>query len=299
MRILVTGSAGLIGSAVRVALERRGDDVVPFDPREPSGGDTRDREALGAAMAGCDGVLHLGAVSRVVWGERDPVTTRAVNEGGTHNVLQAAAETGTFVLFASSREVYGDRTASPTPESAPLAPLNVYAQTKLAGEQMVDEARRDGRIAGVVRYSSVYGAVDDHLDRVVPAFARRALAGEALRVDGRGHTFDFVWIDDAVRATLTMLDRLADGQLDPPIHLVSGEGTSLQQLAELACRAAGTHATWREAPARSYDVSCFVGDPTRARSRLGWRATVPIEEGMARFVAALRSEKRVSGRVSG
>jgi nucleoside-diphosphate-sugar epimerase len=287
LRLLVTGSEGLIGSAVCGALEKRGDAVVRFDPRGASGGDTRDAEAVAEAIDGCDGVLHLGAVSRVVWGEDDPETTRAVNVGGTQNVLEAATHAGAFVLFASSREVYGHRDATPTGEGAPLAPLNVYAHTKVDGEAMVERARQSGANASVVRYSGVYGGLDDHADRVVPAFARRALAGDVLRVDGRGHTFDFVWLDDAVRGTLAMLDRLADGAPFAPIQLVSGHGTSLQALAELACRAAATDASWREAPPRSYDVSCFVGDPQRAAAELDWRATVSIEEGMARYVRAL------------
>jgi nucleoside-diphosphate-sugar epimerase len=69
-------------------------------------------------------------------------------------------------------------------EDAPLSPRNVYARSKVAVEQLTEEARERGMIAAVVRFSNVFGDTEDHADRVVPAFARAAAAGGTVRVDG-------------------------------------------------------------------------------------------------------------------
>ncbi len=280
MRVGVTGSAGLIGSALVRALEADGHAVVGLDLR--TGGDVRDDVT---ALADCDGIVHLAAVSRVVWAERDPESAWATNVGGTANVCELAADRGMWVLFASSREVYGQPASLPVREDAPLAPLNVYARTKVEGERLVRDLPR----GAVVRFSNVYGATDDHADRVIPAFVRAALAGGTLVVEGRAHTFDFVWIDDAVRGILALVRRMSDGEVPAPVHLVTGVGTTLLDLAErvVAITDAGRIA---DGPPRTFDVSRFQGDPSRAASLLGWRAEVGLEEGLRRLIRAHRDQ---------
>ena len=78
-RILITGSEGLVGSALRVALEARGAHVTGLDLRGSDGeeGDVRNAGRVRDAAAGCHGIVHLAAVSRVVWGEREPETCSA------------------------------------------------------------------------------------------------------------------------------------------------------------------------------------------------------------------------------
>lgn len=286
-RLLITGSSGLVGRALTRALTARGHTPVGFDRVE--GPDVRDLAAVRAAVRPVDGVVHLAAVSRVLWGEQDPEACLATNVGGTRHVLQAAAEAPArpFVLLASSREVYGHPEALPVAEDAPLRPVNVYGRSKVEGERLVQAARDAGHPAAVVRLSNVYGDPVDHLDRVVPAFVRGALAGETLRVDGSGHTFDFTWLPDVVDGLCRLVERLLDRERPEPVHLVSGEATTLGALAALAIAAAGRGAV-REAPPRDFDVARFVGDPRRAARLLGWRATVGIGEGVSRLSAALR-----------
>jgi nucleoside-diphosphate-sugar epimerase len=253
------------------------------------GQDVRDPELVAAAVRECAGVVHLAAVSRVVWGQLDPQRCESTNIEGTDNVVSAAEARGAWVLFASSREVYGEPRVRPVPEVVPLRPLNVYARSKVAGEQRVAAARAAGLPAAVVRLSNVYGDPRDHVDRVIPAFCRAALADDELRVDGSGHTFDFVHLDDAVAGLLSVIERLESGvALPPAVHLVTGVGTTLGELADRAMALAGGGCR-REAPPRDYDVTGFVGDPTLAAEQLGWRAQVPLDEGLHRLLRALRA----------
>ena len=301
-RILITGSAGLIGRAVGAALREAGGDVVGLDirPEQPADrGDLRSADALAARMRDVGGVLHLGAVSRVVAGERDPDLCRRVNVEGTRGLLDLALKNRArpWVIYASSREVYGQQDELPVREDAPLRPMNVYARSKTDAESLVDEARAAGLRTAILRFSNVYGDTQDHADRVVPAFARAAAlarhSAQNIRVDGADCTFDFTHITDTVDGILRVVRQLESGEAKlPPIHFLTGQSTSLGELAALAARIGGANVHVTETAPRSFDVYRFAGDPTRAAQLLGWRATTFIEQGFAALTNAFRGAPR-------
>ncbi len=293
--ILVTGSAGLVGSATIIALKRRGFAVVPYDLRESDGAvpmDVCDPDTLARAMAGCSGVIHLAAVSRVVWGEQDPVGCMKTNGQGTSNVVSmaCACPSRPWVVLASSREVYGQADALPATEDAPLRPMNVYARSKVMAERHLRDARARGLRTAVLRLSNVYGSISDHADRVIPAFVSAALRGGRLRLDGAENTFDFTQVDDTVDGILKTALALDGGEHRlPPVHLVTGVPTTLRELANAVLELTGTDVPIDHAPPRDYDVSRFWGDPARARSALSWEPRVPLRTGLTRLIADYRT----------
>jgi UDP-glucose 4-epimerase len=295
-RILITGSEGLIGRVVREHLSALGYLVNGLDLRGFDGerGDVCNVAQVADAMSSCDGVLHLAAVSRVVWGERDPEHCWATHVGGLSNVLDAAKSQirKPWFIFASSREVYGQPAELPANEDTPLAPVNVYARSKVEGERLVQHARQSaGLRTSVIRLSNVFGRTWDHADRVVPAFARAAVAGQSLRVDGPGHTFDFTHVEDVSRGIVSLIQRLVAGEDGfPPIHFVSGNATTLGELAEMAVEIAGSASSMVSAPPRNFDVAQFYGTHQRATSTLNWAPTVPLREGLSRLIADFEFE---------
>lgn len=294
-RILITGSAGLIGAALRTVLEREHLDVVGFDVRSRGveRGDVRNEDAIRAAARRCTGIVHLAAVSRVAWGERDPEACWDTNVRGTHNVVAAALTQAVspWLLFGSSREVYGHPEALPVTEEAPFHPVNVYGRSKAEGEAIVTAARERGLRGAILRFSNVYGSASDHPDRVVPAFARAAVLGAPLRVDGATRTFDFTHLDDTVRGIVALVRLLSnEAEAPPPIHLVSGVPITLKRLARLAVELAGTSAAVEEATPRAFDVSRFYGDPSRARALLGWTPRMSLRDGLAGLIESFRRE---------
>lgn len=294
--ILITGAAGLVGCALARVLRERGHRIVSLDLRDPdppARGDVRDAAAVAKAMTGCTGIIHLAAVSRVIFGERDPALCRSTNIGGTRTLLEAArvAPARPWLIFASSREVYGQPRLLPATEDAPLDPINVYGHTKVAGEHLLLAARDQGLRGAIVRLSNVYGSPADHHDRVVPAFVRAAVRGQPLRVDGADHTFDFTHVDDTARGIAMLARHLESGQPPPPpIHFLTGTPTTLGQLAALTVELAGTHAPITHAPPRSYDVAHFHGTPERAHQLLDWSPRIFLRDGLTRFIAAVRAE---------
>lgn len=292
-RILVTGSSGLIGSALCAALTRAGLTVRPFDIRNRPDDDVRNAQRLAAACDGVDGVVHLAAVSRVVWAHQNPALCRAVNEGGFDN-LAAALRTCSarpWLLFASSREVYGQQDDLPVTEDAVRLPCNVYARSKVHGEDATLALRDDGFVTAIARFSNVYGAVDDHADRVAPAFARTAAAGGVLRVDGERNMLDFTHVDDVIRGVLSLIDEVRAGEQLHPIHFTTGRGVTLGELARLAQKEAMQPLTVQPHEPRDYDVSRFCGAPDRARDLLGWKSQISIEDGFAALTQAFAQQK--------
>ena len=255
-------------------------------------GDVRNPERLRRAVARCDGIVHLAAVSRVVWGERDPERCWSTNVGGLRNLLAAVYERSRppWLLFASSREVYGQAERLPATEDTPRRPVNVYGRSKAEGERLVDEATAKGLRAAIVRLSNVYGSARDHADRVVPAFARAAATGSAIRMDGAECTFDFTHVDDTVRGMVALIDRMERGEPTMTVHLLTGRPTTLRSLAAKAMAAAATRVPVLDAPERSFDVAHFHGDPSRARQLLGWVPRVDLRDGLERLVADLRAQ---------
>lgn len=294
-RILITGSHGLVGTALCAALQRSGFEVNPLDLRAPGPGrgDVCNPEHLRRASEGCTGIIHLAAVSRVVWGEQDPERCWSINVGGTKAVVERALahRPHPWLIFASSREVYGQPPRLPVSETCERRPVNVYGRSKLEAERIVEGSQQEGLRAAILRLSNVYGSTADHANRVVPAFARAAALGASLSVEGPGHTFDFTHLEDTVRGITQLVDRLERGEPPPPpIHLLTGQPTTLGELATLAVELAGTRAPIQRDLPRTFDVSHFHGDPARAASLLGWSSQITIHAGLRRLVHAFQRE---------
>jgi len=299
--IVITGSEGLVGRALTNALVARGEMVSRCDVRAPADIgqiDVCDPDAVGQILKGCHGVVHLAAVSRVIWGERNPELCWATNVNGTRIVLEAALTSPQrpWVIIASSREVYGQAERLPATEDSPLRPLNIYGRSKVAAERLVDAARTDGLRTAILRLSTVYGSTRDYPDRVIPAFARSAVAGKPLRVDGACLTIDATHVEDTVRGILALVNLLEHNELPPPIQLVTGRPATLHEIAQLAIQLAGSTSKAVEAEPRPFDVTTFWGDPARAYGLLGWKPEIALREGLARLVEDFRRKDCVGPR---
>ena len=296
MRVLVTGSEGLVGTELCKRLVAAGHTVERMDIKLFHAAnasiyqDVTERYDCAERVRNFspDGVIHLAACSRVLWGEERPEQCARTNVGGTANMLHALTK-GWF-LFVSSREVYGNPTTFPVTEDAPRLPINTYGWTKALGEEMTFEARKREINAGVVRLSNVYGRTTDHPDRVLPAFAHAAAVGRPMHVAGSQKRFDFVHVEDAARGIQAAAAYLHSGKQLPTIHFTTGVGTTLETLAH-KCNTAAKRlglpgAEIRARDVKGYEVNGCVGDNARANDVLGWQPRVAIDDGIEMMVAA-------------
>ena len=294
-RVLVTGSSGLIGRALIARMRLGSPKPLRFDIRaegSPEFGDLRDRGALERAMVDVRGIVHLGGISRVIWGERCPELCWDVNVEATRELLALALNSRRrpWFVYASSREVYGQQSVLPVAETAQPEPMNTYARSKVAAEKLVSEARDAGLATAIVRFSSVYGDVDDYADRVVPAFALAATRDGMMRIDGPDCAFDFTHVDDVAMGLMKICDGLLSGEKSlPTLHFVSGVRTTLRELAELAADLGHCPMQISLASPRTFDISQFYGDPARAAAVIDWRTTVSLRTGLKNLIRDFRA----------
>jgi UDP-glucose 4-epimerase len=289
--VLVTGGAGFIGSHVAEALAARGEDVVVLDDLssgkrenlsegvELVEGDVREPQDELFARVKPEVCYHLAAQIDVRVSVARPDHDAAINVLGTVNVLEAARENGTKIVFSSTGgAIYGE-CDGPAPEDAPRRPIAPYGASKLAAEEYLATFNRlygTGHVS--LRYGNVYGPRQDpHGEAGVVAIFFNALrAGEAPKVFGDGsQTRDYVFVGDVARATLAAAER--EGGV---YNIGTGRETSVVELLELCQRIAGTSGEPTFMPARPGELQRAVVDPSRAVDELGWRPERSLEEGL-------------------
>ena len=168
-KILVTGSEGLIGAALCRKLEKKYK-IVHYDLKLKK--NILNKKQFKKNLVGCVGVIHLARESRVPRGFKYPVRTIKNNVVGTGNILGSIKEIDPKIwcIYGISREVYGEKKKK-FKETDLLSPINVYATTKYASELLMRNfCRNYGIETFVVRFSNVYGGLNDHKDRVIPKF---------------------------------------------------------------------------------------------------------------------------------
>jgi len=309
-RIVITGGAGFIGSALARALVARGDDVLVLDnfssgKREnlkdvSTGlavveGDILDATVLDRAFAGADVVFHEAAIPSVPRSLAAPLASHNANATGTLNVLEAARRCQVRrVVYAGSSSAYGEPPSLPVVESMAPAPLSPYAASKLAGEHYCRVyARVFGVQAVILRYFNVFGPRQDPNSQyaaVIPRFITAALQGQPATVFGDGEqSRDFCFIDNVVEANLRAAD--ADGVSGKIFNIACGTGTSLNRVLALLGESLARPIAARHEPARAGDVRHSLADIAQAKAMLGYTAAVDFPTGLQRTLAWFRQQR--------
>ena len=309
-RVVVTGGAGFLGSHVCEALIDRGDEVVAIDNLVTGSTDniahlfdvdafTFVRHDVSEHIwvpGEVDRIMHLASPASPVDFDRIPIEILKVGGLGTHNALGLAKEKGARFFLASTSEVYGDPAVHPQPETYwgnvnPIGPRSVYDEAKRYAEAMtMAYHRHHGVEVRIVRIFNTYGPrmrPDD--GRVVSNFVTQALAGESITVYGDGsQSRSFCFVDDQVRGHLALLD----GEHTGPINIGNDTEFTMLELAEVVIRVTNSSSEIVFAPLPKDDPTRRRPDLTEAMTKLSWKPSVPLEEGVAKTAAYFASLPR-------
>ena len=320
MKILVTGGAGFIGSAVVRLAVARGHQVVNLDALTYAAcldnvasvsdsplyafvqADIRDRAALEQVFATHqpDAVMHLAAESHVDRSIDGPGDFISTNVTGTYELLEASRvywqgrgrPDGFRFHHVSTDEVFGS--LGPTglfTENTPYDPRSPYSASKAASDHLVQAWHHTYGLPMVMtNCSNNYGPF--HFpEKLVPVIILNALAGKPLPIYGDGSNVrDWLYVEDHADALLLVLEK---GDLGRSYNIGGESERSNLELVRMLCALLDTK---RPRAHGSYtDLISFVTDrpghdaryaidPTRIRTELGWRPSVTLEEGMARTI---------------
>jgi UDP-glucose 4-epimerase len=296
-RILVTGGAGFVGSAVTRHLVRAGARVTVLDDlftgmaeSLPTGaelvvGSVADRELVDKLVSQNRLVFHMAA-RNIIASTANPRDDFETNIGGTLNILMAArASQVERVVYTSSASVYGNPRSIPINEDDGLVPLSPYAVSKLGGEHYCQAFYESyGLPVASVRYSNVYGPgqrPDNPYCGVVSKFLQAANEGTSLSIHGDGEqTRDYTYIDDAVDATLTVaIHPRAEGEV---FNVGTGVETSVNALAAAVGRALDKPVRIERLDRRDIDnIRRRIVNIEKARRMLRWSPQVTLDRGLS------------------
>ena len=328
MKALVTGGGGFLGGVIVRMLRERGDEVRSFSRGshpaltalgvEQFRGELADRDAVFAAVAGCDIVFHVAAKAGI-WGSfRD---FYAANVDGTQNVLMACRinDIPRLVYTSSPSVVFDGSDVEGGNESLPYPPQYEahYPATKALAERLVLEANSRKLAVTALRPHLIWGPGDNHL---VPRIVAKGRAGKLRRIGTRPNLVDTVYVDNAARAHLQAADALSPGS---PVagncyFISNGEPLPLWDMVNRILAAAGvppvTHCI---SPRLAYGAGCICealwgllnlsGEPpmtrfvahelatahwfdiSAARHDFGYAPEISIDEGLLRLQQWLQS----------
>jgi UDP-glucose 4-epimerase len=308
-QVVVTGGAGFIGSHVVDALVDVGADVVVIDDlsvgsrrnvaeAEEAGaklvvGDVRDTALMGRELSDADAVVHM-ACDNLRASLGNPMNTHEVNATGTLVTCLAAArhEVERFV-YVSSSEAYGSARTVPMSEEHPLEPTTVYGASKAAGELYAQGCMRTyGMPVTIVRPFNSYGPREHSTGtsaEVVPKFVNRLRAGLPPVIFGDGsQTRDFTWVEETAAGIVAAT--ACDELVGEAINIAYGAPVSIRQICEHLIDILDADVEPSFDQPRPGDVTHHYADTTKAREVLGFEATVPVRDGLRRFVDWLEQE---------
>jgi nucleoside-diphosphate-sugar epimerase len=298
--VLLTGGTGFVGSAIARALLAqgtpfsglfRGDAPVAMGPAIREG---RVRAVFGDLATPPAGrwpiVIHsAGQILKGARPDLDPLGPAAkCNVEESLAFLDVACQEGGHLVLLSTADVYGHRPDRlPVDEGHPLRPATYYASSKAAQEMLAAVLASRRRLTlTVLRFAQVYGP-GDNSEKVIPLFARKIAGGDApiLRAGGAARR-NWVYIDDAALAVLAAVR----GRVAGTFNITGPEASTVREMAELLCRLDGRGIQPILDPEGAVDD--LVHDGTLAARMLGFRPSVSLGEGLARYWSWLRDAEQ-------
>lgn len=299
MRILITGARGFVGQHLTNELVKLGHKVFVLDQENlrnaPDlqgiwiGADIGSYAALEHAFESAkpDVVYHLAAVTGVAISYEQEELCLRTNVLGTYNVVKAAVKSGVSrIIFASSREVYGETRGRSTGEGAETRPNNLYGLTKLMGEEVVRWHCVTGRCKYVIfRITNVYGPGGEKYG--IHKILKKINAGETVTVMGGKQLMNFIYITDIIAAfSKALRNHKADNQV---FNLAGPDTMTIEEAVARICSITGKKAAMNKGPMRPTETMRFIPNISKVKRTLGWYPKINFTQGIRQILSSTNS----------
>ncbi len=298
-RILITGGAGFIGSAIIRHFAHRKAEIfvldnlsfgsrqfIPTDDEHFFQADVRDRDAVDGIVEKIKPhrLLHLAAIHFIPYCNEHPYLSGDINIRGTIHVLQAAARHKVNqLLFASTAAVYAVSDEALN-ENHLLAPMDIYGLSKLAGEHLCHEFFLETGINTIVcRFFNAFGPNETN-PHLIPEIQRQVNEGlRKIKLGNLTPKRDFIHTYDMAAAIETLIDKVSTGY--DVFNLGRGIEYSVTEIVEAFERQIGERIEIEIDPARVRKVERMhlLADVSKLKS-LGWEPRISIDEGISTLI---------------
>jgi UDP-glucose 4-epimerase len=300
--ILITGANGSLGSYLVRHLVESGEEIRAMSHYATNNldgvkgievvkTDIRFADEVYDAMRDCNKVYNLAALIHVDQSRHIPLLFYETNVRGTMNVLDAARRLDAAVVHMSSCEVLGNIPEGKATEDYPYRfPCSPYAASKMAAESYCFSYKATyGMRINVARGFNLSGPRQKKGEKgaVIPIFVDKVLHGEAPRIYGDGEQIrDYLDVRDLVKGLRGLMDSGLDGEL---IHFCSGVPVSINELAQMILKEAGSDLKPVHVEGRPGELLRSVGDYGKARRLLRWVPEIPLRDTIRDVVEFHRS----------
>jgi UDP-glucuronate decarboxylase len=310
MKVLVTGAAGFLGSHLVDRLLQNGHEVSGLD--NMVSGDLSNLEHLvdnsrfnfqmgdvrDPIRARFDIIFNFACPASPAAYQKHPLDTLTTSVMGAYNLMGFARTNKCIIVHASTSEVYGDPVVHPQPESYwgnvnPIGKRSCYDEGKRAAETLLTDAKRTlGVDARIVRIFNTYGPrMKENDGRAVSNFVTQALNNDPITIYGNGNqTRSFCYVDDLIGGVLKVADLKRLGG-STPMNLGNPQETTVKKLAEKIVELTGSKSVLVYKQLPGDDPRRRKPDISKAIKTIGFRARVPLEEGLQKTIDYFRSRR--------
>ena len=231
-----------------------------------------------------DIIIHLAALSGLKKCENDPKKAFEVNVTGTENVVEGCLKTNAKLIFISSREVYGSTINEKSNEDDMLNPDNIYGQTKVNAEKIIQNAAKIFELNYVIlRLTNVYGpGSNSGVNRII----RESLSKEKILVNGGEQILNFIFIEDVVELIyLVILNNKLSKQI---LNIGSNDTSSLKKFVELLEELLNDPINVQYGEKPSFESLFFCPDIRKQQNIFGYDFKYSLEEGIIKTLQYMR-----------
>lgn len=298
--VLITGASGFVGShlvnklnlkkAKLVTLSKRGSKLPVNTVDEVGSVENFERLNEIIKKNKVKIIFHLAAQPIVEIGQANPIKTFEVNIRGTWNILEAARENNVQkIIIASTVHVYGDNPKIPFKEEYFPQPSRPYETSKACADLLAQSFADTYNLpVEIPRFVNIYGPGDFNFSRLIPKVIKSILSGESPEVWDIGSIRDFLYIDDAINAYLTLAEkRLVDGKRLRVFNFGTGKPIKIYDLVLKIVKLANKKIEVKmENPPeeRFHEIKKQYASIAKAKKELDWYPKVTLDEGLSKTI---------------
>lgn len=296
-KILVTGYTGFIGSHL-VDLLKKNYEIIGLSRNTQKNldivqikGDIR-KTTVEKLPKNLDSIIHMAAITDVLYSQNNPVDCFDVNVNGTQNMLEIARKTDAKFLYLSTSHVYGNPKKLPISENHVVIPTSIYAGSKIAGEVISESyVHSYGMDISIIRLFSVYGPHEPSF-KVTSKIISQLLTKNTISVGNLYPKRDFIYIKDAVNAMIPILKKTRGFNI---YNVGSEKSYSILDLCKILKYLTGKNNSIKsiKSQSRKYDIPEIRSNSSKIR-KLGWKPKTNLKQGLSLTLEWYKAQKHLS-----